>query len=86
MNNQRIRDMALGFAFCAALVGSFYCGAAGSPTSANASPLGTSDWAVVGGIDNESKQIIWTVIGNPEWGLTSGPTSEVQYASFQSNP
>ena len=53
MNNQRIRDMALGFAFCAALVGSFYCGASGSPTSANASALGSSDYAVVGGIVSE---------------------------------
>ena len=52
MNNQRIRDMALGFALCAALIVSYYCGVE-TPTSANASPLGSSDYAVVGGTDGD---------------------------------
>ena len=37
MNKQRLRDVALGFLFCLALVGSYYCGASASPTNAEAS-------------------------------------------------
>ena len=47
--------MAVGFVLCLSLVVSFYCGASGSPTSANASTLGSSDYAVVGGADAEGK-------------------------------
>jgi len=49
MNKQRLRDMSLGFLLCLALVGSYYCGASGNPTNANASSMGSSDYAVVGG-------------------------------------
>lgn len=49
MNKQRLRDMALGFLLCLALVGSYYCGASSSPTSANASSMGSSDYVVMGG-------------------------------------
>ena len=55
MNNQRLRDMAVGFVLCLSLVVSFYCGASGSPTSADASTLGSSDYAVVGGVDGEGE-------------------------------
>ena len=59
MNNQRLRDMAVGFVLCLSLVVSFYCGAAGSPTSANASPFGSSDYAVVGGMwDDELAYVV----------------------------
>ena len=49
MNKDRLRDMTLGFVLCLALMGSYYCGSM-SPTSANASPAGVSDYEVVGGI------------------------------------
>ena len=55
MNKQRLRDMALGFLLCLALVGSYYCGASGSPTSANASSMGSSDYAVVGGATTSTR-------------------------------
>ena len=59
MNNQRLRDMALGFVLCLSLVVSFYCGASGSPTSADASPMGSSDYAVVGGVwDDELSYVV----------------------------
>ena len=47
-----LRDMTLGFVLCLALMGSYYCGSM-SPTSANASPAGVSDYEVVGGIWDE---------------------------------
>ena len=50
MNKQRLRDVALGFLFCLALVGSYYCGASGNPTNANASSMGSSGNAIVGGV------------------------------------
>ena len=37
MNKQRLRDVALGFLFCLALVGSYYCGASASPTNTDLS-------------------------------------------------
>ena len=52
MNKQRLRDMALGFLLCLALVGSYYCGASGNPTYANASSMGSSE-VVVGGFRSE---------------------------------
>ena len=51
MNKQRLRDMSLGFLLCLALIGSYYCGASGNPTNANASSMGSSDYDVVGGMD-----------------------------------
>ena len=52
MNKDRLRDIALGFVLCLALMGSYYCGSM-SPTSANASPAGSSDFAIVGGMTSE---------------------------------
>ena len=52
MNKQRLRDMSLGFLLCLALVGSYYCGASGNPTNANASSMGSTE-VVVGGFRSE---------------------------------
>ena len=56
--------MSLGFLLCLALVGSYYCGAAGNPTNANASSMGSSD-AVVGAFDSNDNFYIVVVDMEP---------------------
>jgi hypothetical protein len=48
MSKQRLRDVAIGFFLCLALVISYQCGAA-SPTNA-AAAAGTDDYIAVGGV------------------------------------
>lgn len=67
MESSRLRDFALGFLFCAAIVFSYHCGKSDSdsvlgPRSAEASPFASNLQAVAATVDPEFGRIAMLVV------------------------